>query len=367
MKSLLVIIVMLCATTILYAQSISPSTEVFPDYLYDLSEGKKDFNSFSVRRAYLGVKGSFMKPEEEGLKINYRVTIDVKDFSDISSVSVDKETNAVTVKNSSINGFYVGFLKYAYLEMQDLIVKGLKLQLGQHGIPWVRMDEHLSGMRWWGPSFTDRIKKISSTDRGISILYDLPAQYGDIHFSIVNGEGYNSPELSKDKDFMGRISVRPSPDMDYLRGLMLHIYYGYGRTNEDKRNLDSEGIRERLVLALSYDSPYITTMGQYLAAKDGLDTKDTEPFESSGYAVWAKLKFERLLNIENETGIFVRFDSFDDKKKEKSDSHTYYIGGPYYYFVKNKVALGLDYSVKSYKEGSKTDEKFLILHGLIKY
>lgn len=367
MRNLLVIIVTLCATTVLYAQSISPSVTVFPNYLYNLSDGKKDFNSFSIGRAYFGVKGSFMKPEEEGLKINYKVTIDVKEFSDISSVSVDEETNDVSAKSSSINGFYIGFLKYAYLEMQDLIVKGLKLRLGQHNVPWVSMEEHLSGMRWWGSVFTDRIKKLSSTDRGISVLYKLPAGYGDMHFSVVNGEGYHSPERSKDKDFMGRISVRPFPGMDYLKGLMLHTYYGYGRTDADSSNLDSEGIRERLVLALSYDTPYITTMGQYLAAKDGIDTKDIKPSESSGYAVWAKLKFERLLNIENETGVFIRFDSFDDGKKEKSGSHIYYIAGPYYYFVKGKVAFGLDYSVKSYEDSSKTDERLLILHGLIKY
>ena len=138
-------------------------------------EDDSGYNALDVARTYLTVKGSLPGTEKLKLKASYRATVDVKRRDD---------------------GYLVVFLKYGYIELANL-PGGLKFRFGQHPVPWVGFADKIFGFRFVTKSFPDRVKKLTSTDVGVSALYDLPQGYGDIHLSAVNGEGYHKAELNK--------------------------------------------------------------------------------------------------------------------------------------------------------------------------
>ncbi|MGB9600175.1 MAG: hypothetical protein ACPL7I_06455, partial [Myxococcota bacterium] len=299
--------------------------------------------------------------------LNFKLTTDIVELSDIAKKDkYSVEDNEVKLSGSKYNGFYGEFLKYAFIEFENPFVKGLRLVFGQHNVPWVGYEDHLSGMRWLGPVFSDKVKKLSSTDRGISLLYKFPADFGDMHISIVNGEGYNAPETTKDKDYMLRISVRPLPFIEYAKGLMLHGYYGYGRADIDGLNNEAEGVRKREILALSYDFEYLTILGQYLRTLDGKDTEGSSPIEGNGYGVWAKIKLASLLD-SNDTGLFVRYEAFDPDDKKENDSTSRFIIAPYYYFVNGKVGMAIQYLNEKYEDSKLKDTNQILLNVIGKY
>ncbi len=349
------------------SQEIKPSIEIFSDYTYDLTEGKRDLNSFNIKRAYFGVAGNFYKNEENKFSLNFKLTTDIIELSDIARKdNYQVKDNSVELLGAKSNGYYSEFLKYAFVEIENPFVNGLKLVIGQHNVPWVGYEEHMSGMRWLGHVFADRIKKLSSTDRGISLLYRFPSNFGDVHFSVVNGEGYHSPESTKDKDFMVRISLRPAPSINYLSGLILHGYYGYGRANIDGLNNDAEGVRKREILALSYDHKFITFMGQYLRTLDGKDTDNNNPVEGGGYGLWAKFKINHILN-SNDTGIFVRYEIFDPDDKKDKDVTDLLVVAPYYYLVNDKLGFALKYQREGYQNPDVNTTNLIMLNMIGKY
>jgi hypothetical protein len=364
---LLLCLVFFFVTSNLFAQEFKPDVEVFGDYTYDLTDGKKDYNSFNIKRAYFGFKGNFYKNEETKFSLNFRVTTDIAELSDIAKkdkYDVNND-NTVTLSGSKYNGYYGEFLKYAFIELENPFVNGLKIVIGQNNVPWVGFEEGMAKTRWLGPVFSDKEKKLSSTDRGLSILYKFPSDFGDMHFSVVNGEGYNNLETSKDKDFMLRLSIRPLPFIDAAKGLMLHGYYGYGRADIDK-NGEAEGVRKREIIALSYDYQFITLMGQYLRTLDGKDTEGANPVEGSGYSIWARLNLNSIFEI-NESGIFVRYDSFDPDKDKEKDAHSRIILAPYYYVVNDKVAFALQFQNESYEDSNVKPVRQLLFNMLAKY
>lgn len=355
--------------SVVEAQTIKPSIDIFADYTYDMTNGKQDLNSFNVKRAYLGVKGSLTKEDAEGMKVNYRLTLDVVDFSDIGAKGSYEVKNVdgkdqVEVMSAGTNGLYMSFLKYAYLELEDMGLKGLKLQFGQIPTPWVSFEDKFVGMRWWSPSFTDRAKVLSSADRGLSLSYNLPAKYGEVFVSAVNGEGYKKPEDTKMKDYLARISIRPVPDMDIVKGLMLHYYIGYGKTNVDKTNPDAESVRQRMSIGLSFDHDYFLLLGQYLLTEDGPDSKTTK---GAGYSASSRIKLEKLLE-SNQLGLFFRYDRYDPNTDKDKDGKDIIIVGPYYYFIDNKAAIGLNYTKEMFEDTEKyKDISQVIFQALISY
>ncbi len=354
------------------AQSIKPHAEIYADYTYDMTEGKEDINSFNIKRTYFGVKGSLMKEEEKGFKVNYRLTLDIQEFSDFGangtySVSSVDNKDQIEVKSAAANGSYLAFLKYAYLELENMGINGLTLNLGQIPTPWIGFSDKFVGMRWWSPAFTDRHKMLNSADRGLSLSYKLPSKYGEVVLAAVNGEGYKKPEDTKMKDFMARISIKPLPEMDIIKGFMLHYYLGYGKANTDKTDIDAESKRQRMIFGLSFDSDYILLLGEYTMTENGFDSESTKVANGAGYSISSRLKLEKLLN-SNSTGIFFRFDNYDPNTDKEKDGKSIIIVGPYYYFVNDRAAIGLNYTKEMFEDTDKyKDISQFILQALVAY
>ncbi len=351
----LIFLVSICLTT--FSASIKWGGKVYFDYNYKLSpDDVKGENAFSLKRAYLTVKGELTKKDKEGLKVKFKVTTDLKELSDLGKSGTYEATDGkVEIGSSKFNGFYMRFLKYAYLELDNLFVKNLKFRIGQNSLPWVGYEEHISGMRWWGSVFPDREKKLSSTDRGISLIYKCPAGYFDTHISYVNGEGYHHPEKNEYKDIMGRLTLTPFAKNENLKGLQLHFYYGTGK-------VDSEKIRNRLIGAISFKSKYFVLMGEYLGTEDGLDS---DPIKGEGFAGFIRINMGEISQKGN-WGFFIRYDNFDPNTDLKEDAHSRFIVGPYFYVTK-KAAFGIEYSNTSYEQSGKDSESAIYLHTLFKF
>jgi len=345
-----------------HAQYLKVGGEVFLNYGLELTpEDAKGTNYFDVGRVYINFKGSFMDKETEGLKINYRVTTDIKGFSDFGKsgeYEPDATTGTTSVDDAKANGYYMSFLKYAYIEFEDLL-PNLKIRLGQNATPWVGYEDKIGKMRWWTKSLPDAEKKLSSVDRGISLLYAIPGGYGDMHVSFHNGEGYHHPEVSKHKDIAARLSLAPFAKIDSLKGLKVHGFFQYGVP-------ESDVVRNRFIGALSFDNNYVTFLGEMMMTWDGQKDDKVKGLGSQGMF---KLKFGKMAHTKNDFGLYGRVDYFDTDTSSEDNAHIRLIAGPYAH-VHKKVAFGLDYTMVAmeadgYDFGK--SESILFLHCIFKF
>ncbi len=303
----------------------------------DSGDDDSGYNEFDISRVYLTVKDSF--PEREGARFKgaYRATVDLKRYDD---------------------GYFVRVLKYAYVDLTH-ISTGVKIRLGQHGVPWVGYADKILGIRYISKSFPDRVKKLSSTDMGLSVLCNIPKGYGDIHVSIVNGEGYHKAEVSKHKDFMGRISVSPLPSSDMLKGLKLHGYYGLGTPDEDM-------VRNRLVGAASYQGCGVAILAEYLNTSDGVSNDDTDPTTGAGFGGSVVANLSEIMGGEGNHGLFAKVEKFDPNTDVDDDGNLRILAGIYCEVAKG-LSFALDYEAKSYEEEGKDADGKIALHVQAKF
>ena len=76
-----------------------------------------------------------------------------------------------------------------------------------------------------GTHAQDREGILSSSDVGASFHYNFKSDYGDLHTGFYNGDNYNQPEANSQKAWMTRVTVRPLPLHQYLRGLRATGFY----------------------------------------------------------------------------------------------------------------------------------------------
>lgn len=301
---------------------------VFADYRYDLTDGKKNINSFEVSRVYLTAK----KEVSEYAKL--RITLEIDTTKRFEDSADDK------LKDGGIP-----FLKYAYLELPK-IIKDNKIYFGLVEMPWIGYEEKIWGNRFVSKVFPDLIGKIKSADRGIEISGKKSGEnFGiDYALAIVNGEGVTGEERNKYKDFQARISFQPAKKT--IEGLKIHSLLSLGNSDKDKK-------RDRNLFGLSMEDKAYHAMFSYLNTKD-------DKTKGKGYSVHSSYK----LNERNS--IFARLDDFDPDDAKADDGYKIIILGCSYK-VTDGVRASLDYQTKNYEDATKKDEKKVYLHLEVKY
>lgn len=323
----------LMMATIYTASGVDTSGLIFLGGEYVLqSEDNEGYNAFDVSRIYLTIKDSLPQRENSRFQTGYRATVDLKRFE---------------------NGYLVRALKFGYIELVH-ISTGVKVQLGQHLLPWVAYADRILGIRFVTLSFPNRLKKLDSTDLGLSVMRDLPRGYGDIHISVVNGEGYHAAEVNKYKDFMGRLSIRPLPNNANLKGLMANVYFGYGVPEKDMS-------RHRLVGALTYQGKCLAMIGEYLGSWDG-DSDD--PINGAGFASSMRFDLGKLVGADSY-GVLGKMERFDPNIDQEDDSQFRILVGIYYEVVSG-LKFALDYEALSH-EGNGDTEGTIALHTQTKF
>src|SRR5450830_1260525 len=327
---------------------IAVSGLLFADYTYQEKPTGTDAdgntihqNSFNIGRAYINVFGTLSH------LISARITTDIVRESDGSGTT------------TSINGSYVYRLKFAYgeLNLDQWLGKGAWVRLGLNPTPYFDSIEPVYRYRFQGSIFVDREGFLVTSDYGLSAHYVFPADYGDIHLGVYNGEGYQKSEASDQKAFQIRASLRPAPTVPVLKGFRLTGFYDADHYQKSDR-------KTRFVGALTFQHPFVNAGAEWLDARDKATAAGSE-VHAQGYSLWAtprtRIGLEALLRYDS-----LRPNKDGDAHKKRA------IAGIAYWFPGQQgvsAALLADYETVKYSNyvPARNTEKRWALHTLLSF
>src|SRR5436190_2220280 len=231
--------------------SIRIGTTIYPNFTYqtdpkitDTDGNLVNRSAFDVSRAYINITGNVSHI------VAFRVTPDVT-----------RETSTA----SSLSGSLVFRVKYAFLQtnFDDWMTRGSWARFGIQQTPYVDYTEGIYRYRFQGAMFVERAGYFASADAGASFHYNFPANYGDVHVGVFNGENYNKAEVNDQKAIMVRASVRPlaASELMPLRGLRATVFY-------DGDNYLKNAERTRLIGNVTFEHKYVAAGFEYLNAHD---------------------------------------------------------------------------------------------------
>lgn len=337
---------------------------IFADYTYQLLPTSKDAdgntihpNAFNLSRAYINVTGNISH------WVSFRITPDVVRVGSITG------SDGKPVSLPGLTGTLTYRLKYAYgqINFDDLANtpmrgmaqwKGSWVRLGMQQTPIVDYEETVYRYRFQGTVFVDREGFLTSSDLGGSLHVAFPENYGDFHVGVYNGEGYTAPEANDQKAIQGRLSIRPAPMVPILKGLRLTGFFDHDHYIRDAR-------KDRGVLDLSFEHPYLNFGMTYLKAKDQNASASKPEVIAEGYSVWATprtpIGIEALLRYD-----YLKPVHGTAQRKDRM------IGGLSYWFPVQKgiaAALLLDYEQVRYRNfaPAKPKEERYALHTLFNF
>jgi len=161
--------------------------------------------------------------------------------------------------------------------------------------------------------FVDNEKIENAGDKGLGVLWKFPGGYGDLHFTVVNGEGVTAKEKTgfdgRFKDFMGRVTMVPFPKNESLSGLKIHAFVHRGQVEGGPFQA-----RHRMIGAVSYQAASYYLMASYVAGQDGNGAADVDV---TGYSIHGSLQ------VLQDVNVFGRMDGY---KKSTTEYNRYTVG-----------------------------------------
>ena len=327
--------------------SVKVGGVVYADYTYTHSPKGTDVdgnsinpNTFEITRAYINVDATLSH------MLSARITPDVT-----------RETDA-TGTSTSINGSYVYRLKFAYgqVSFDEWVGKGSWIRLGLQPTPWIAYEEGAYRYRFQGPVFVDREGFLSSSDNALSLHYSLPANYGDFHVGVFNGEGYSKPEANDQKAIQARFTLRPAPEVPVLKGLRVAAFY-------DADHYAQSDKKQRFIANVTFEHEYVNAGFDYLDAKDQANAAAGE-VHAQGWSAWVTPRTP--MGIE---GLF-RYDSLKPNKDVDVKKTRTIIGVAYWFPTMKGVSTALlaDYEQVLYDHAlNKPNERRYALHALFSF
>jgi hypothetical protein len=246
--------------------SVKVGGTIFLDYTFQDEPETRDAsghlvhpNAFNVGRAYINVTGQLHH------LLGFRVTPDIS-----------RETGS----GSSLSGSYTFRLKYAYAQvnLDDWLPKATWVRFGLQPTPYTDFEEGVYRYRFQGNVFVEREGFLSTADAGVTAHVAFPADFGDLHFGVYNGEGYQKSDPNDQKAFQVRATVRPVPRIPIVKGLRLTGFW-------DADHYVSDAKRERSIGAVTFEHPWINAGFEYIDAKDRPTVADHEA-HAKGWSVF---------------------------------------------------------------------------------
>jgi hypothetical protein len=157
--------------------------------------------------------------------------------------------------------------------------RGSWLRFGMQQTPWVDFMETVYRYRFQGNVFEDREGFLSSSDAGASVRFALPAERGDVHAGVYNGESFTRAETNDQKGLMVRGSLRPLPAHRVLHGLRVTGFY-------DRDAYVKDADRRRAIGAVTVEHAYLNASFDYMAATDRTSAAK-RPVDARGFSLWA--------------------------------------------------------------------------------
>jgi hypothetical protein len=354
--------------------SIRVGVTLYPTYTFqtdpkvaDADGNNVSRNAFDVQRAYINITGNISH------LVAFRITPDITRESALLTL---------TTGNSVAQDSLVFRIKYAYgqFNLDDWMTTGSWVRIGIQQTPWVDFFEGIYRYRFQGTTFAERLPlptTMTSADAGVSFHYNFPANFGDIHVGLYNGENYQRAETNDQKGFEFRGTLRPfAKAAPVLRGLRGHLVYYNDHYVSDAK-------RDRLMGSVTFEHQYLNGGFDYLNANDQTLAAAANA-HGKGYSVWATPRkpfsngasLEALLRYDHflpntSTGLapagtspFPGTTVFNDQKQNRT-----IIGVAYWFPHQGNVstAILVDYDGQKFSNLTTQPTKGVALHGLINF
>jgi hypothetical protein len=336
--------------------SIRVGVTIYADWSYQPSPETTDAdgnvinpNAFNVTRSYINVTGQVSHI------VAFRITPDVVRESGLLTLG-----SGSSISNDSL----VFRVKYAFAQfnLDDWMTKGSWVRLGIQQTPLLDYEEGIYRYRFQGTTFTEREGFYNSADAGASFHYNFPANYGDVHVGVYDGEGYAKTDPNDQKAIEIRGTVRPfAAAMPMLRGLRVTGFY-FG--DHYIRNAE----RTRAVGQVTYESTYVNAGFDAIKASDQTSVKVVD-VDASGWSWWATPK-KPLINGSSVEAL-LRYDHLRPNTSLDAN-RTRSIAGIAYWFPHQgtvSAALMFDYDGQTFHNFATPQAKQskVALHGLINF
>ena len=239
-------------------------------------------NALNITRAYVSVTGSFNPV------FSFRITSDIA-----------REISA----GDSLDGSYLLRLKYAYaqftLDKWTGRFKDTFIRVGLNPTPFVEGRDTVYRYRWQGPLMPEREGYISSSDVGITFHSSFPDGFGDVQIAVLNGEGYQHPEVNSQKAAQARVTLRPfaKAESALLQALRVTTFYDHDHYMRDAD-------RKRGIYGVSYENGHANVGAEIVRTRDeatpssavakgtGWDVFVTPFFKEKGHGPEALVRYD---------------------------------------------------------------------------
>jgi len=337
--------------------SIRIGVTFYGDYTYtqnpqtvDADGNTINANAFNVTRSYINVTGNLSHI------VAFRITPDI-----VRESGLFNSAAASTIANDGL----VFRIKYAYMQtnFDDWMTKGSWARFGIQQTPLLDYAEGIYRYRFQGTTFTEREGFYNSADGGASFHWNFPANYGEVHVGVFNGDGYTKTDPNDQKAIEIRGTVRPfAAGAPILRGLRVTGFY-FG----DNYIRDAE--RTRGVLQATFEHKYVNAGYDYIDAHD--QTSITKPdVKATGWSFWAtpRYPFESGASWE----LLLRYDHLTPDRSQSSQTRSRTIAGVAYWFPHQgsvSSALLVDYDGQTFDNFTPAlpSQKKIAVHALVNF
>jgi hypothetical protein len=312
-----------------WTERVKLGAKAYLRYSYELGEERRNANEFNIDRLYL--QAEFFATD----KVRFQITLDAGD-----------------TRNATGNQVFFAETKNAYIEVKDLIGRGVYLRGGIIPLAWIPYEEDLWGYRVQGSLPVDRWGYITSADLGLAVGGTLPSKYGSFYVNVSNGEGFKAIEINKRKELQARLSINPLASMGGLAaGLFVTGYGSYGEY--DDPGLPAR-VKSRVIAQAGLQSVPVTLAVAYVSARDanakvkGRYTVSTEDIVTGqGIYGFGVLNVGALAHEAEGVDLFARYDHLTPDKDVENTNVDLLIAGVGYRWNKNIKSL-VDYETVGY-------------------
>ena len=275
----------------------------FLKYTYNVANhdaAKKSLNGFEVERIY--VTGKYYASDDADHQVMFRVTTDVRRYAQGS------EQPLLIV------------LKYGYVEVKGHIP--VTVILGQQGAPIVGFLEKQWGFRSVYKVMADKDFGISSTYLGVGVKGTAADKKVDYAVTLANGCKWRKHETDKYKALLGRVTVKPTPEVA-VSGLL--------KVNADA-SPSSDYMDTWFGGTVAYKAKKFAVGGDLLLKTDKKGP-GTDDVKGQGISVYGRVEVKPKLNV------FGRLDIVDKNTDVDDDEYNRIIAGCAHNLTKKVKAI----------------------------
>lgn len=345
------------------AESFKPpelSGKVFAYYRYDLSaqdEGwREGANEFDVSRCYVNVKGAVAE------KFYYRVTADIYRPTTYRYALVqDPETGEYSLEESSSKGPLAFVIKFAYLDVRDVIPRH-SIYFGVIGSPWISFeDEYVWKWRVLRKNAFDDRGYGPSADLGVAVGGKFAEGLVDHNLAFTNGAGFMNAENGlSGKDVTYRLSVFPLVKNETWKGVSVSGAVRAGNLGE--KVADGDAKNPILVYGglVGLDHKFANFGAGYFMKSEGEDNAaaGTEKVTGNVLTVYANgnLAPTPWMTVHP----LARYDAYEPNADQSDDERTLIIAGVGLKFFEGALAVIPNYQTEAYKAPDPSDPTKLV-------